>query len=324
MWAQQLVAPRKFTEVDVPAPDPAGLLPDELVVEVLAGGICGSDLPAFKGMRSRSVDDVGSRAANVPGFPMHEVVGRVLVSRDNTLERGAEVVGWAAGFDALAEQTVLRGSDVARFDRRLAADRAVLLQPLACALYALDQLGDVRGVHAAVLGQGPIGMLFSHVLKARGARTVVGVDDVDRRADAAAFGVDEAVHARVDRWASSLRPADRPELVVEAIGHQVSTLNDAVEATADGGRIYYFGVPDDAVYPFAMRSFFRRNLTLISGVTKQRRLMLARAQDYLARHRDLLDSYVSHVLPACEAQAAFELAAVPAPGRRKIVVTTGR
>lgn len=36
----------------------------------------------------------------------------------------------------------------------------------ACVLYAVEQLGDVSGRTVEVIGQGPIGLLFSHVLKA--------------------------------------------------------------------------------------------------------------------------------------------------------------
>ena len=46
---------------------------------------------------------------------------------------------------------------------------AVGLQPLACVLYAVEQLPDLTGRHVAVIGQGSIGLLFSYVAKALGA-----------------------------------------------------------------------------------------------------------------------------------------------------------
>ena len=47
MRAGLLTAPATWTPVEVPAPDPAALPDGEVLVRVLAGGICGSDLPAF-------------------------------------------------------------------------------------------------------------------------------------------------------------------------------------------------------------------------------------------------------------------------------------
>ncbi|WP_201406889.1 zinc-binding dehydrogenase, partial [Mycobacterium intracellulare] len=77
-------------------------------------------------------------------------------------------------------------------------------------------------------------LLFSYVAKAAGARRVTGVDPIDRRDVARAFGVDEPVRATSDRWASQLEPGDRADVVIEAVGHQVATLTHAIDATAPG------------------------------------------------------------------------------------------
>ena len=51
---------------------------------------------------------------------------------------------------------------------------AIGLQPLACVLYACEQLPDLAGRHVAIIGQGSIGLLFSYVAKAAGARRGIG------------------------------------------------------------------------------------------------------------------------------------------------------
>ena len=58
--------------------------------------------------------------------------------------------------------------------------QAVGLQPLACVLYAVEQLPDLSGRHVGIIGQGSIGLLFSYAVKAAGARHVTGIDPVDR------------------------------------------------------------------------------------------------------------------------------------------------
>jgi threonine dehydrogenase-like Zn-dependent dehydrogenase len=321
MWAQTLSGPFRFEQVEVDAPDPAALPPGHVLLATHAGAICGSDLPNFRGgVWPHPAAEDGWGATRAPGFPMHEIVGEVIASRHDAHSPGDLVVGWASLFDGIAELVVTDGDGLAPYDTALPATTAVLLQPLACVLYAAEQLGDVSGQTVAVIGQGPIGLLFSHVLAARGARRVTGVDPVDRSDVAAAFGVDETVTARAERWAGSLPDGDRPSVVVEAVGHQISTLQPALDAVAPGGQIFYFGVPDDPVYPFDMMTFLRKNLTLRSGVTLERRRVLADAGAYLAGHPALRDSYVTHVHPVADVQAAFSAALAPRPGQLKIAV----
>jgi L-iditol 2-dehydrogenase len=157
-------------------------------------------------------------------------------------------------------------------------------------------------------------------LSTRGAAEVVGVDPVDRSAVAAFFGVDETVTANSALWAARVAATERPQVVVEAVGHQVSTLRDCVHAAAVGGQISYFGVPDDPVYPLEMRAFQLKNLTLRSNVTMERRRVLADAGRYLAEHAQLAETYVSHVFARGDVQAAYTAAALPRTGQHKIVV----
>jgi threonine dehydrogenase-like Zn-dependent dehydrogenase len=230
------------------------------------------------------------------------------------------VVGWASGFDGMMERIVSDGDGLAPYDPALTPAQAVGLQPLACVLYACEQLGDLAGRHVAVIGQGSIGLLFSYVAKAAGARRVTGVDPIDRRDLARAFGVDDPVRATSDRWVSQLAPPDRADVVIEAVGHQVATLNHAIDAAAPGGTVFYFGVADDEMYPISMRAMLRNNLTLKSGVTLDRRRMLDAASKFADEHPWLLGAYLTHTFAVDEVQDAFELACRPVAERIKIAI----
>lgn len=98
-----------------------------------------------------------------------------------------------------------------------------------------------------------------------------------------------------------------------------------VDAVAFGGEISYFGVPDELVHPLPMRLVLGRSLTLRSGVTLERRRVLAQAEQYPCDHPELAECYVSHVFPVDDAQSAYEHA-VPCSrtgrGRRRGDVTT--
>lgn len=318
MWAYMISAPYTSSKLDVPAPRAHDLQDGQVLLRVLAGGVCGSDLPAFLGAHLPGTSP--TRAA-VPGFTLHEVVGEIVASRDPELVCGSTVVGWASGRDALAEYIIADGEGLFTYDEALAADVAIILQAIACVCAAVDQIGDVRGQRAAVLGLGPIGMLFAHVLKSRGASFVTGVDRVDRSDVGSAFGIDDVVVTSSDVWAAGLSGSRRPDLVVEAVGHQMSTLMHAVEAVADCGTVFYFGIPDDAVYPFPMSSFLRKNLTLKSGSTRDKRAALVSAHRYLDEHAELAATYPTHRFAFADVQLAFGAAIRPAVGQLKIVLS---
>jgi threonine dehydrogenase-like Zn-dependent dehydrogenase len=313
MWAYRVSAPGRFERVEVPVPEP-GL--ERVLVRLHAGGICGSDLPSFMGRRNTFVDFLGA-----PGYPMHEVVGEVVASNAGALAVGDRVVGWAEGHRGLAEYFVARADNLLAIDADLTAAEATVIQPLCTVLHALNRVIEVEGRRAAVIGQGPIGLLFSHALKARGAAWVTGVDRVDRRDMAATFGVDEPVWDDGAEWALRVEEAAAFDIVVEAVGHQAATLEAAVDAVAPFGTVLAFGVPDESHYSFPFKSFFRKHVALLAGAAEDRHNSLVSARDYLHEHRELLTPYITEVLPVEQAQEAFDRAVHPAPGQGKIVMT---
>lgn len=325
MWAMRLAGPYAFERTQIAVPTPGDLDDGQVLLRVIAGGICGSDIPYFRGVHPipEVPGLVGRLSAELPGFPMHEIVGEVVASRHPQTAVGSYVVGWARGMNGLAEFVVTRGDSVAGYDTSLDPGAAVMIQPLACVLDAVDQIVEVEGAHVAVVGLGPIGLLFAHVLHDRGAALVTGVDQVPRHEVGPEFGIGDLVHASADWWASSLGDGARPQIVVEAVGHQVRTLRDAVSAVRPGGQIFYFGIPDDPVYPFPMSDFVRKNLRLTSGVTRDRRGALVRASAYLARYPKLPSIYVTHVLGVEQATKAYTLAGRPAGGQLKVVLDFG-
>lgn len=320
MWAYRLEAPERLNLVEADAPNSAQLRSGEVILRTLAGGICGSDLPKFRGRKRETLGPGGAFQAGEPGYPMHEVVGEVVESRNAMCESGRLMVGWASSANGLAEYVVTDGDQLSTYDPALTPESAVLIQPLACVLHALARL-SVRRKHVAVIGLGPIGLLFTHAVRAQGARKVTGIDPIDRSRHAAWSGLHEVCATTSANWARRLDADDRPDVVIEAVGHQPDTLNDALLGVATGGTVLSFGIPDVDVYPVNVEWLMRKNLTLIGGVTADRRAALAAADRYLREHPELASAMVTDTFPRADAQAAFELACIPAVDRLKIVLS---
>lgn len=316
MWAQTLISPQRFAMQDAVNPGEAGLAAGEVLLRLRAGSVCGSDLACFRGE-----SETGAGIYGVPGRPMHEVVGTVIDAGDSGLAVGQRVVGWAKWMRGLAEFLVADSGRLTVVDDAWDDVHATVIQPLACVLHAVGRLRDVDGATVAVLGQGPLGLLFSRVLKDAGANHVTAVDYVDRSSVAADFGIDRVVADHASNWARKLDAGQRPRIVVEAVGHNSVTLNDAIHAVAMNGQILAFGVPGADPYALDFIRMFRKNATMVSGTTLDHARHLEQAQRYLREHKEVAHSYVTDVFPAADAQGAYLRACQPDPARLKVALT---
>lgn len=315
MWAYRLTGPLQFEGVSVARPTPDDLVDGDVIVRLRVGGICGSDLPEARGL-------VPTRTPASGLGPLHEIVGDVVFSSGDRVRAGERVVGWVKDQHGLSEEMIAHESRLLVVPDDFSDVDAVVAQPLACVLCAVDRLGDVAGRRAVVLGQGPIGLLFDQVLSSRGA-TVTGVDPVDRSAAAAAMGA-SLLPVSSRGWSHLTAATDRPEIVVEAVGHQAATLDHAIHGVAPGGQVFVFGVNDDPYYPLNMQHLLRKNLTLLAGITTDHARYLDEALDHLRRHPTLAATLVTHTFPMDRLDDAYATAADLQPSRGKVVITMDR
>lgn len=312
MWAYRLEGPLTFVRHEVPEPTMDIVPEGSVVLRFLAGGVCGSDI-------ARCLDGGSASHPGPFGLSLHEIVGEVVESRSD-LTVGTRVVGWVGASLGLKELIVTEAEALAPAPDGLSHVEAAPLQPLACVLHAMTRLGDLTGLRAAVIGMGPIGLLYGHALKDRGVAHVTGIDLVDRSGIASAYGFDETETVIGRAWSTANR--DRFDLVVEAVGHQVGTMQDAIDVVAPGGTVIYFGNPDDRYYPLDFGQMMDKDVVLFAGRTPQkvRRQAMLRSMAYADRYPGMLKDYVTHVFPLDRMEEGYEVAARPAVGRVKVVL----
>jgi L-iditol 2-dehydrogenase len=307
MKALQVVRPRSFAVVEVPVPRLSSSYTDQLLIQTRWVSMCGSDIPFFNGSkRLRSYP-------LLPGAPIHECAGQVVASTSNLFRPGDQVVAIPDGNQGLAEFFVAQAARAVLLPPDLAdRDTRCLIQPLATVMNAVDCLKDIAGQSVAVIGLGSIGLLFCWLLKKRGAGRIVGIDPLAYRCQLAeTLGAARTYPLRSIEVAHAARQHagewDSPDICIEAVGHQMDTLNDCFELVRKRGTIVAFGVPDQPVYAIEFETFFRKNAHLIAVVTPEWREYLAAARDLFGEYRAELEMFVTHRFAIQEAEQAFTL-----------------
>ncbi|MFD7923102.1 zinc-dependent alcohol dehydrogenase family protein [Streptomyces sp. NPDC059740] len=241
---------------EVPDPTPG---PREVVVEVAACGLCGTDLHILQ----------GEFAPTLPVVPGHEFAGRVValgsevrelregdrvavdpslychechycrIGRNNLCERwqaiGVTTSGGAAQYAKAPVANCVRLPDHVR------TEDAALIEPLSCAVRGYDVLRSSLASHLLIYGAGTMGLMMLQLAKRTGAATIDVVDiNPERLKTATALGCSTAV--------GSADEVERPygwDVVIDATGNE-RAIQDGLGRVGKGGTFLQFGVSDYA------------------------------------------------------------------------------
>jgi L-iditol 2-dehydrogenase len=181
-----------------------------------------------------------------------------------------------------------------------------LLEPLGVALHSVD-LGHLPFAGtASVVGCGPIGLLLIQLLKAAGAASVLAIEPLAHRREAASrYGADAVI---------SPGPAlDLRELVGAGVdvAFEVAGADEAVrlaiESVRPGGRVVLAGIPGDDAIRFQASVARRKGLTI--AMVRRMNQVYPRAISLAARGTVDLGSLVTRRAELNDAKEAFADAA---------------
>ncbi len=304
----------------------------EILLRMTHGGICGSDLHYYKEGR------VGAFAITEPLVLGHEVVGRVVSDGRSsneprsalaegtavaihpaTYERstpefdpvrpnispGARYLGSAAttphtqgGF---SEYFAARVDQVRVLPPNLPLARAVLAEPLAVALHAINRSDGVAGKKVLVSGSGPIGLLTLRACVAAGASEVWATDVLAHPLELASeLGATETIRLGKDDV-----PMRAFDIVIEAAGVPVATTT-AIRAARSGGVVVQVGMVPGTPEPYALAELVSREIELRGAFRFDSELDDAIS---LLAADPMFDRVVTHSFAADDAIAAFAMAA---------------
>ena len=309
-------------------PQPA---PDEAVIDIVYGGICGSDLHYWQhgaagesllrapmilghevvGIVTRAASDgtgpaAGTRVAVHPATPATEYV-RHPVDRPNIA--GGGYLGSAARFPhrdgAFAHSVALPATMLRALPDGTDLREAALIEPASVAWHAVSRVGDVAGRSALVVGCGPIGLLAVAVLKARGASHITAVDLHDRPLGIARqLGADTVLKQPGDAEIVAIDA----DVVVESSGSHRG-LDTAIRGAARGGSVVMVGLLPSGPQPVQISLAIARELDLRGSFRFNDEIdEVIRA---LADGELRIEPVISHVRSWEAAAEAFALAADP-------------
>ncbi len=121
---------------------------------------------------------------------------------------------------------------------------AALMEPLACAVLALNETGAAKGDTVAVIGPGPIGIMFVKLAKSRGMRVIISgrrQAQVDRALDAGAdHGVTTEIPEEAVAHIRALTDGRGVDVAIEAVG-KPELWRAAAQMLRRGGTVNFFG-----------------------------------------------------------------------------------
>ncbi len=273
MKAAVLKRPFEVVIEDRPVPEVG---PDEVLIKVMAVGVCGSDVHYYETGR------IGRYVVEKPIILGHECAGVVAavgdsVTRFKVGDRVAVEPGVTCGtceyckqgrynlcpdvkflatppFDGAFVQYFKHRQDfVFPIPEHLTFEEAAMVEPFSVGIHAATRANIRPGATVAIFGLGPVGLMAVVAARAFGANEVIAVDLEEIRLESAKkLGATLVINARThDALKEILDFTGRRgvDVAIEAAGHP-KTLQDALACLRRGGKMLVVGLPTQDSIPF--------------------------------------------------------------------------
>jgi L-iditol 2-dehydrogenase len=247
----------------VPLPE---LLPGDVLLRTRVALTCGTDAKVYRrGYHAKMivppavfgheiagvVEEVGAGVDGLePGTPVVAAnsapCGECYYCRHEVPNLCDDLLFWNgayAEFTRIPARVVSK--NLLRMEDGLTFREAAMVEPLACVIRGVEESWIGRGQSVAVIGTGPIGLMFVALARMRGAHVTAAGRRPDRLEKALEMGAEQAVRALPGEDLSELLRRRSPDgrgadVVIEAVGLP-ETSEAAVRAVRKGGVVQLFG-----------------------------------------------------------------------------------
>lgn len=327
-----------YKDVDKPV-----AIDDEVLVEIKAVGICGSDVHGMDGRTGRRIP---------PIIMGHEASGVIA-------EMGKKVTGWTVGdrvtFDstiyklddwytrkghynlsdnrmvlgvsckefrrdgAFAQFVAIPGHILYRIPDNVTFEQAAMVEPVAVALHSINLSGAGINDTAVVFGSGMIGLFIIQLLNQAGCN-VIAVDIQQEKLEMAKMaGAAWAFHAETDDVPTEIRKLTHnrgADLAFEAVGI-TQTIRSAIESLRKGAKLILVGNLSPTV-EIPLQKVVTQEIAVKGScaINGEYPAVL----DLISKGKISVDSMISAVVPLAEGAEYFDRLYKKEPGLLKVIL----
>ncbi len=306
---------------EVPTPKPG---PDEMLVKVIACGICGSDIVEWY------------RLPRAPLVPGHEIGAEVVevgqsVKQFNPGDRvfiapkvpcmqcdycknghypvctriKERLPGGFAEYVLVPRSLVENGAY--RLPDSISFDQSTFIEPLACVVRAQRLAGLQPGQTVMMLGCGMSGLLHIKLAKAKNCRVIATDVNAGRLELAAGLAADITIDAAENVAARLTDATDRKADVVILCTSAMAAVGQAWKSVDNGGTIVFFAVPGpDKQVTVPINDFWTREIQILTSYYCGPPDIIE-AIELLASGTIKVDDLITHRLPLGKITEGFQL-----------------
>jgi len=304
--------------------------PGEILVKVIASGICGSDVMEWYRIKKAplvlgheitgEIEEVGEGVekyiAGQRVFVSHHIpcnTCRYCLTGNHTACETLHTTNYNPGgfaeYIRIPKLNVDRGVFI--LPDEMSFEEGVFIEPLACVIRGqrLAQLSPGQSV--LILGSGMAGLLHIALAKALGAGLIIATDIEEFRLNSAKkFGADKVINAKEDvpkivRDINDSRPV---ELVIICTG-ALPAFHQALNSIDRGGTVMFFAPTAPGVeLPLPVNDFWRNGIKLMPSYGNSP-LDAMVAIDLIRAKRIPVSDMITHRLPLEKAALGFQLVA---------------
>lgn len=268
----------EYEKRSIPQPEQ----PADVLVKIEACGICGTDLnilavpPAHKATPGiiighegvGVVEATGTGVSNLQPGDRVVIAPRLTCGQCRYCRRGLnnqctnyQTIGTTID-GAFAPYLRAPHNALFKISANLPRDDAALFEPLSCVVGSVVRAPIQAGDNVAIIGAGPMGLLFAQMYRTLGAGKIIAIDISPYRLNfAQELGVDETLNpTRIDLpQAVKDITGLGADVVVDAVGNQIGT---AIQLARRGGQVILFGLRPHDNPPVNQYTITRYDLTL--------------------------------------------------------------
>jgi len=316
----------------------------EILVQMEACGICGSDLEKVFGKYGKTsmrlghepagtVAEVGSGVTDLKAgdrvFTHHHVpcYSCHLCKHGNETicpkysETNLSPCGLSEQY-VVPEWNVSHGG-VLKLPAQMSFEEAAMIEPLACCVRAWDKLSYRKNDSVAVFGVGPTGMMHVMLAQAKKFSRIFCLDVNDFRLDfAKKFGITDSIDATDQnrRRAIMKHTENRGVDVAVVATSSLKALEDAIDLVRSGGAVMMFGVPSKgATMEIDMSQVYAKEISLLTSYAASD-VDTKAALELISSSQIDVKKLVTHTYPIADSQKAFDHART-GENAMKIIIT---